>query len=71
MSFGQQCTIKEWSFITPKNIPRQKNHFDCGVFACMYAKLLAQSQKLEFSQQDMPDIRRHIAYELIMKMVLN
>ena len=71
MSFSQQCTVKEWCYSTPKNIPHQHNHFDCGIFVCMYAKLLAQRKKLEFLQKDMPDIRRHIAFELFMKMILN
>lgn len=70
-SFGQQCAIKKWSCITPKNIPHQKNVFDCGIFACMYAKLLAQSQRFEFSQQDMPNIRKQMAFELFMKTILN
>ena len=49
----------------PTNIPVQDNGFDCGVFVCQYAKHICAREAFNFSQQDVPAIRRTMTWELI------
>ncbi|KAF6013594.1 hypothetical protein HII12_001575 [Brettanomyces bruxellensis] len=44
--------------------PTQQNGFDCGVFTCTMAEYLSRNMPLLFSQEDMPLIRRRMAYEI-------
>jgi len=44
--------------------PTQQNGFDCGVFTCTMAEYLSRDMPLLFSQEDMPVIRRRMAYEI-------
>merc|ERR1712156_1363374 len=48
-----------------KGIPRQLNGSDCGVFTCQYAEFLSRSASLDFSQGDMPRVRRRMAGEIL------
>lgn len=50
--------------------PQQQNGYDCGVFTCTVAKYVAQGTPLNFSQKDMPVIRRRMAYEIVQKSLL-
>ena len=43
------------------------NSFDCGVFVCMYALHLAENIAFDFTQDDMSDIRKFIAFQLLSK----
>ncbi|KAF7242566.1 Sentrin-specific protease 5 [Varanus komodoensis] len=45
-------------------IPQQKNDSDCGVFVLQYCKCLALDQPFQFSQEDMPRVRKRIYKEL-------
>ncbi|XP_047645446.1 sentrin-specific protease 5 isoform X2 [Phacochoerus africanus] len=45
-------------------IPQQKNDSDCGVFVLQYCKCLALEQPFQFSQEDMPRVRKRIYKEL-------
>lgn len=56
-----------YSSIHDKNIPMQSNSYDCGIFICMYARCVAEKSAFNFSQQDTPSIRKHIALELLYK----
>merc|ERR1712012_96922 len=48
-----------------KGIPRQLNGSDCGVFTCQYAEFLSRGASLDFSQGDMPRVRRRMAGEIL------
>eukprot|EP00615_Pteridomonas_danica_P000957 CAMPEP_0114368330 /NCGR_PEP_ID=MMETSP0101-20121206/30747_1 /TAXON_ID=38822 ORGANISM="Pteridomonas danica, Strain PT" /NCGR_SAMPLE_ID=MMETSP0101 /ASSEMBLY_ACC=CAM_ASM_000211 /LENGTH=546 /DNA_ID=CAMNT_0001518441 /DNA_START=1219 /DNA_END=2860 /DNA_ORIENTATION=- len=50
--------------------PRQSNGFDCGVFVCMYASYLTLGEAFDFSQQDMPTIRKRMAVDIISKKIV-
>ncbi|CAN0184287.1 unnamed protein product, partial [Phaeothamnion confervicola] len=39
--------------------------FDCGVFALTFAEYLTEDRPLDFSQKDMPAMRRKVAYSLL------
>lgn len=45
--------------------PRQENGFDCGVFTCKTVEVLSRDKTLNFTQKDMPNLRRRMAYEII------
>ena len=47
-------------------VPFQKNGYDCGVFACMYADYLASGTPMDFSQSDIPVMRSRMLLALLM-----
>ncbi|KAG7488108.1 hypothetical protein MATL_G00030950 [Megalops atlanticus] len=55
---------KGWKMIVNKCVPQQKNDSDCGVFVLEYCKCLALKEPLQFSQEDMPKVRKRIYKEL-------
>ncbi|KAF7728745.1 SUMO1 sentrin specific peptidase 1 [Apophysomyces ossiformis] len=57
----------EWSSNVPKDIPRQGNMSDCGVFTCTFAERLSRQQSFDFSQQDMVLIRRRMVLDIVRK----
>ena len=56
-----------WHSSHQKDIPAQMNSFDCGVFVCTYALHLAENIAFDFTQDDMSDIRKFIAFQLLSK----
>lgn len=63
---GKLPNIDDWELIScTKNIPRQENGFDCGVFACMFADFLSQNIPLTFSQEDIDEYRKRIAFSIL------
>lgn len=61
-----------WTKRTVKNIPRQGNYFDCGIFVCAYAESIARNQyDFKFLQKHMPYFRKKIAYEIATGRLLN
>ncbi|KAJ2234746.1 hypothetical protein H4R99_001142 [Coemansia sp. RSA 1722] len=61
---GAEFDDDGWSMVCAKNIPRQKNGYDCGVFAITFAEHLARDAQLVFSQSNCPALRRKIIYEI-------
>lgn len=55
---------KGWKMIVNKGIPQQRNDSDCGVFVLEYCRCLALKQPLQFTQEDMPRVRKRIYKEL-------
>ena len=65
--------VLEWPTVHHSDIPGQSNQFDCGVLnnnICMYARMLAEEVSFNFSQKDIPAIRKHIVLELLIKKLL-
>ncbi|XP_055779523.1 sentrin-specific protease 5-like [Salvelinus fontinalis] len=61
----KQATYQNgWKMIINKGIPQQKNDSDCGVFVLEYCKCLALKEPLQFTQDDMPNVRKRIYKEL-------
>ncbi|XP_043285705.1 sentrin-specific protease 1-like [Venturia canescens] len=57
----------QWSLTTKKDIPRQLNGYDCGVFICQYAnKYEAANREMSFSQEEIPQVRQRMMRELQM-----
>ncbi|KAG0164513.1 SUMO1 sentrin specific peptidase 1 [Apophysomyces sp. BC1034] len=59
--------MSEWKSNVPKDIPRQKNMSDCGVFTCTFAEHLSRQQEFDFTQEDMITIRRRMVLDIIQK----
>lgn len=60
-----------YDLIPGEKTPQQQNGFDCGVFTCTVAKFMSREQPLSFGQQDMRNIRRRMAYEIILQTLLD
>ncbi|XP_070701262.1 uncharacterized protein [Pempheris klunzingeri] len=53
-----------WAISYDEKIPQQTNENDCGVFVLEYSRCLALGKPLQFSQKDIPKIRKRIYKEL-------
>ncbi|KAJ2082010.1 SUMO1 sentrin specific peptidase 1 [Coemansia sp. RSA 988] len=61
---GQDFDENGWSMSCEKDIPRQRNGYDCGVFAIMFAEYVSRDAPLSFSQENLPFLRRKATYEI-------
>jgi sentrin-specific protease 1 len=60
--------FSEWKddpIVNGDKLPVQRNGYDCGVFACMFAEHFAQDVYPDFTQSDMPILRRRMAVEVL------
>lgn len=48
-----------------KNVPQQKNGYDCGVFMCTFAKYLSADKAFNFTQNVMKSIRMFMLFEIV------
>ena len=55
----------EKSVKTPPSIPEQWDGHNCGVFVLEFSRCLANCTEFDFSNQDMPNIRRRIKKEIL------
>ncbi|XP_037537538.1 sentrin-specific protease 5 isoform X2 [Nematolebias whitei] len=53
-----------WTISCDEKVPQQTNENDCGVFVLEYSRCLALSRPFQFSQKDIPKIRKRIYKEL-------
>ncbi|XP_034558549.1 sentrin-specific protease 5-like [Notolabrus celidotus] len=53
-----------WAVSFDEKVPQQTNENDCGVFVLEYSRCLALAKPLQFSQKDIPKIRKRIYKEL-------
>ncbi|CAO3566221.1 unnamed protein product [Mortierella alpina] len=57
-----------WENDCPKDIPRQRNGFDCGVFTCTFLECKSRGlDQFDFSQQNMPYLRKRIILSILNK----
>jgi len=59
---------KDWKVAYP-SVPRQKNNVDCGVFTCYFANYISANAALDFTQEDIPALRRRLTYDIIRKKI--
>lgn len=57
--------ITAWEDLVPRHAPQQRNGFDCGVFACQTAESLSRACHPEFSQDEMPELRKRMAASIL------
>jgi len=62
---NSEYDLSDWTEYSPKNIPEQRNGYDCGVFMCQFAKHLAFGKLLSFEQRDMSLLRRQMILEIM------
>ncbi|KAM6918275.1 sentrin-specific protease 5-like [Xenentodon cancila] len=61
----QQAAFQDgWTVSFDEEVPQQTNENDCGVFVLEYSRCLALSRPFQFSQRDIPKIRKRIYKEL-------
>lgn len=61
----EELDVSGWRLVEATNCPKQGNGYDCGVFTCINAEYLARGAKLDFTQDDMPKLRKRICYEIL------
>lgn len=54
-----------------KDIPRQMNGSDCGMFACKFAEYLSRDADITFGQEEMPYFRDRMVYEIVKKQIMH
>lgn len=61
--------LEGWSNLvhSTSKIPRQRNSHDCGVFMCTNADFLSQGAVLDYSQEDMPYLRRRMVAQIMQR----
>ena len=65
LSQKQVCQTKSWHLTTPRDMPRQTNGYDCGVFVLMYADYLSQKRPFNFTQDDTTRLRERICLTIM------
>ncbi|XP_056149319.1 sentrin-specific protease 5-like isoform X2 [Lampris incognitus] len=60
----QQTFQSGWKVSVKEGIPQQTNENDCGVFVLEYCRCLALAKPLNFSQREIPRVRKRIYKEL-------
>ena len=48
-----------------KDIPKQQNGSDCGVFICQYSEFLSRNATFNFTYKDMKYFRKRMIYEIV------
>ncbi|CAG5095297.1 Oidioi.mRNA.OKI2018_I69.XSR.g14122.t1.cds [Oikopleura dioica] len=51
-------------------VPQQKNTNDCGVFVMTFSEYVSRDAAFDFSQDDMPNLRKLIKFELLQEKLL-
>lgn len=59
------CVDADWWLSIRAHAPRQENTWDCGVFVLAMAERLMAAEPFEFTQGDMPNMRRRIARAIL------
>ncbi|VVB01534.1 unnamed protein product [Arabis nemorensis] len=62
---GKDIDVRSWGCEFVKNLPRQHNGYDCGMFMLKYIDFYSRGLSLDFSQKDMPYFRLRTAKEIL------
>uniref|UniRef100_A0A1I7Y033 ULP_PROTEASE domain-containing protein n=1 Tax=Steinernema glaseri TaxID=37863 RepID=A0A1I7Y033_9BILA len=60
----------EWRLNTRKDIPRQMNGSDCGMFTCKFAEYASRRADINFTQNHMPYFRQRMVHEICSKQLM-
>ncbi|KAJ2156019.1 hypothetical protein GGF46_005463 [Coemansia sp. RSA 552] len=66
----QEFDTQGWVLACDKQIPRQGNGYDCGLFAIMFAEHCSRDAPFAFSQSQCPLLRHRVIYEIATKSLL-
>lgn len=62
---GEAWQTADWAEEYPKDLPRQDNDYDCGVYALMACNCLGlKGRMFDFDQDYMVNLRAAIAHDL-------
>ncbi|EIW86535.1 cysteine proteinase [Coniophora puteana RWD-64-598 SS2] len=53
-----------WVDYVPEETPQQENGFDCGVFTCQFMESCSRGRTFNFTQKDMPYLRKRMIWEI-------
>ena len=53
-----------------KDIPKQQNGSDCGVFICQYSEFLSRNATFNFTYKDMKYFRKRMIYEITQESII-
>ncbi|KAJ3041785.1 hypothetical protein HDV00_008675 [Rhizophlyctis rosea] len=62
---GGNINWEEWDVATPRDIPPQRNGYDCGVFATNFLEYRVRCADFDFTERDMPYMRKRMILELL------
>ncbi|KAI1723736.1 sentrin-specific protease [Ditylenchus destructor] len=66
----EEYDTSDWKTVCRKDIPRQLNGSDCGMFSCKFAEFASRRAEIVFDQRNMPYYRRRMVYEICKKALL-
>lgn len=58
-------SVDEWTTELRTDIPNQHNKLDCGVFMLLNADCVMREAELDFTEEDMPNLRKRIVLNLL------
>lgn len=64
---GTDYEMTEWTLEIVKDIPKQDNTNDCGVFTCTFAEFICRDAPINFTQKDIPALRQKMEEEILRK----
>ena len=67
---GKPLDIQNWSCKFPVGLPTQENSYDCGMFILKYSELISRGAPYNFSEQDLPLLRKRMVYEIMKNHVI-
>ncbi|XP_011214028.2 uncharacterized protein LOC105233605 isoform X2 [Bactrocera dorsalis] len=61
----QPFDTSQFEIESVRDVPRQMNGSDCGVFSCMFAEYITRNREITFSQQHMQYFRHKMILEIV------
>ena len=58
-------SIEEWLLLAPRNVPKQKDNYSCGVFLCLNAYVLSSNDIVHYGADNVNKYRYWIAAKII------
>ncbi|KAG5439263.1 hypothetical protein PCANB_001562 [Pneumocystis canis] len=62
---GNTIDLDKWYNYIPEFGPVQKNGYDCGVFACKTAECIAREVSVDYTQDDIKELRKRMVANII------
>ncbi|KAG4306220.1 hypothetical protein PORY_000208 [Pneumocystis oryctolagi] len=57
---GNTIDLDKWKNYIPESGPIQRNGYDCGVFACKTAECIARESPVDYTQDDIKELRKRM-----------
>ena len=63
--------LSNFEKLNVKDIPKQTNSYDCGMFICKFAEYISRNADITFKENDLQFFRRRMVYEIVEKTILH